>query len=180
MTQRTILCNILCSKGKVISFAVLFVAIFFVLRTLPHRVLLWQFYHLDTVSFARFMEVFWENTITSMSFSTLSSNVIAIILPLLIALNIVLFITYYRMQRSVLAGKSLFASLGGMVLGLFGVGCFACSGLLLAPLISFFGLAGVFGVLPYGGQELAYVGLFLLLLSNIYLIKKINQPNVCT
>ena len=166
-------------KKNITLFIVIFLVVFIILRTLPHIRLLWQFAHLKNISLIRFLEVFYEKTIASLFLSTASSNIIAFALPFLVALNIVLIIEYYQKQKILLEGKSFFVSFGGMFLGLFGVGCFACSGLLLAPLISLLGLTAFFKILPYGGQELAYVGLIFIIASNIYLIKKISSPNVC-
>jgi uncharacterized membrane protein YczE len=67
----------------------------------------------------------------------------------------------------------------GIFLGLFGVGCAACSGLVLAPIISLLGLSSFFNLLPYMGQELAYLGTILIIFSNLYLLKKIKDPMVC-
>ncbi len=111
--------------------------------------------------------------------STRGQNAMAFALPFFIALNIVLFKELYQKQKNILKSKGFFGSIVGMFFGLFGVGCAACSGLLLAPLISFFGLTWLFKLLPYGGQELGYVGLVLIIFSNIYLLKKLSEPQVC-
>ena len=103
----------------------------------------------------------------------------AFALPIFIALNIILFKELYQKQKYILKSKGFLGSIAGMFFGLFGVGCAACSGLLLAPLISFFGLTWLFKLLPYGGEELGYLGLALIIFSNIYLLKKLTDPSVC-
>jgi hypothetical protein len=92
---------------------------------------------------------------------------------------VVLFKELYQKQKKFIKGKSFFTSLSGMFFGFFGAGCAACSGLLFAPLISALGLSVFFEILPYGGQEFAYVGVLILFLSCLYILKKINNQMVC-
>jgi hypothetical protein len=66
-----------------------------------------------------------------------------------------------------------------MFFGFFGAGCAACSGLLFAPLISALGLTAVFDLLPYRGTELAFLGIFILIISSFYILKKISEPLIC-
>jgi hypothetical protein len=103
----------------------------------------------------------------------------SIILPIAISLNIILFKEFYQKQKVVLKSKGLWGSLVGIFFGFFGVGCVACTGLVLAPLISFLGLSSFFNLLPYGGQEFGYLGTFLIIFSDIYLLKKITDPVIC-
>ena len=166
-------------KINIIIFFTLSFFIFLFLRILPHMDLLWQFWVLEGISMWRFLEVFYQKTIESLFLSTFSSNVVAIVFPVLVSLNIVLFKEYYKKQKIFLQNKTFFASLSGMFFGLFGVGCFACSGLILAPLISFLGLSFIFEILPYRGQELGYIGLLFILISIMYILKKLSIQNIC-
>ena len=126
-----------------------------------------------------FWDEFMFRTIFVMSELSFWNNLLAFIFPIVISLNIIFFKELYLKQEFILKSKSLWTSLSGMFFGLFGVGCTACSGLLLAPLISFLGLGWVFKLLPYGGEELAYLGLFMIFVSSIYLLKKISDPVTC-
>ncbi len=79
----------------------------------------------------------------------------------------------------ILKAKGFWGSLSGMFLGVFGIGCVACSGLILAPLISFLGLSSIFNLLPMKGMELGYLGTLVILISDFYILKKITDPNIC-
>jgi hypothetical protein len=114
-----------------------------------------------------------------MLLSSFLTNTSAFLLPILISLNIILFIKFYDKQKYILKTKGFFGSLAGIFFGIFGVGCAACSALLLAPLISIFGLTTIFKILPYGGEELGVIGLVLIIISSIYLLKKISDPLIC-
>lgn len=152
---------------------------FWILRALPHLEILWDFWFLDGITFSRWFEFFWEKTILTMKNSLLSQNLIAFIFPILVSLNIILFKEFYQKQKVILKSKGFWGALGGIFFGLFGVGCAACSGLLLAPLISILGLTDFFNLLPRGGSEIGYLGLILLVISNLYLIKKLTDSLVC-
>ncbi len=166
------------NKNK-IKILFLFIFIFFILRIIPHWEILWNLLILDSVSWNSFFDELGYRTIGVLFDLGFWNSFLAIVFPILISINIILFKELYQKQKFILKSKGFFGSISGIFFGLFGVGCAACSGLLLAPLISFLGLGWVFKILPYGGEELAYLGLILVLFSNIYLLKKIYEPTIC-
>jgi len=159
---------------------ILFFAVFWLLRIIPHWEIMISLIKSSVVSWNYFFDDFYFRTLWVMSELSFWNNFLAFAFPISISLNIILFKELYLKQEFILKSKSLWASLSGMFFGLFGVGCAACSGLLLAPLISFLGLSWVFQLLPYGGEELAWVGLLIIIISIIYLLKKISDPITCS
>lgn len=171
--------KIFLNKKNIFLFLILYFLIFFLFRTVPDFVIYWEFLYLKNFSASDFFSFFWEKTILSFGISLFWDNFVAVVVPFLISVNIILFIELYKKQKIFLQGKSLVASTFGIFFGFFGAGCVACSGILFAPLISFLGLGTVFAIFPYKGFELAYLGILILLISSIYILKKISNPMVC-
>ena len=71
------------------------------------------------------------------------------------------------------------AGIGGLVSGVFGIGCAACGTFILTPLLALFGATGLFSLLPFGGEEFGFIGVGLLVYSIYAVTKKINSPMVC-
>ncbi len=69
---------------------------------------------------------------------------------------------------------------GGVVSGFFGVGCAACGTFILTSLLTFSGASTFLILLPFGGQEFGFLGVGLLAYAVYSLLKKMNQPPVCS
>jgi len=124
-----------------------------------------------------FMIGFYLSLTTNFTFL---SGTMTIVISLLFGLNFSL-LTYYIKQRRVQTNnlKVGASGLGGLVAGLLGIGCAACSSFLLTYVLGLFGLAALLTWLPFGGEELAFIGVLLLIYSIVLLNKKIDQPLVC-
>jgi len=68
----------------------------------------------------------------------------------------------------------------GAVLGFLGIGCSVCGTLVIAPLLALVGLGSILTVLPLQGGELGILALAILSIANYMLIKKLNNPFVCS
>lgn len=89
-------------------------------------------------------------------------------------------VAYYIGQRKKFAIQTGMAtSFGGLISGLFGVGCAACSTLVLGPLLSLVGAGGVVAFLPFGGREFGVFGVGLLGFSIFVVSKKLQEPLIC-
>jgi len=113
------------------------------------------------------------------NFSLLSVLVILAV-ALLSGLQIALLIFFLRkvtLNKSTLNLSAL--GFGGLISGLFGVGCAACGTLILTSGLTFFGATSLLTLLPLGGGEFGLLGVFLLSLSIYFLTKKITEPLVC-
>ncbi len=67
----------------------------------------------------------------------------------------------------------------GFFAALFGIGCSACGPLLGATLLTSIGGATLVSALPFGGQEIGYVGIGLLLFSAYTVSQNLQKPLVC-
>lgn len=106
-----------------------------------------------------------------------ASYTIAIVV--LFGISVALFSYYIKEKRTVMAGNSTVAGVGGLVSGIFGIGCAACGTFILTSLLAVFGVSGAFVFLPFGGEEFGFLGVGLLMYSVYVLSKKINEPIVC-
>ncbi len=164
------------------SYIIFFVGsacVFVVIRALPHLVLFQQFFALPDITVMRRLEVFYEYAILSIHSATTYDQIISFALPLVFAFNIVVMRAYYRAHSAIFRGKGLGASATGLFLGLFGIGCFACSGLLLAPLLTFIGLGGAVAVLPYRGMEIGALGIIIMLVTSFFMMRKLASAQTC-
>ena len=102
------------------------------------------------------------------------------LLALLISLNIVLSVFFFKMQKKMPSIFTSINSLGGMVAGILGLGCAACGSLFIMSTVASIGGIGILTALPLRGAEIGYFGLALLLVSAFSLIRHINAPAVCS
>ena len=102
-----------------------------------------------------------------------SLTIFSWIIILLVCINIGMLVYYIR-KRGRLLGSSGITGFFGVAMGVIGGGCAACGSVVL----SFLGLTGAVAFLPFGGYELPWISI--LLLISIYLIYKgIKKKNVC-
>lgn len=147
---------------------------------LPNKSILFQVLMSESFSltqkFAFVIKLFGSITTNFTFFSATYLLVVAT----LFAVNIVL-LTFYirRRQGSNHSKKAHFASIGGFVSGVLGIGCAACGSVVLTALFGLIGAGSIIAFLPLQGLEFGIVGIVLLLFSTHYLIKKISDPLVC-
>ena len=108
------------------------------------------------------------------------SAVITITIAVLFGINLALLgfyiLTVRSVRGSISAGSS---SVGGLVSGLFGIGCAACGTNILSTVLTSFGAAGLLMILPFRGEELSLIGIGLLTYSILIIGKKLQNPYVC-
>jgi hypothetical protein len=63
--------------------------------------------------------------------------------------------------------------IGGVVAGIFGIGCAACGTFVLSSFLSLIGAGGLVALLPFGGEEFGFLGVALLGYSIWLLLKKL-------
>lgn len=92
-------------------------------------------------------------------------------LAALFGVNVALVFAYMREQVALrhAAGASAF----GIVVGLLGVGCAACGSVVLTSLLG----VGFVAALPFGGQELAWLGFAIMLFALLDISAKIADPS---
>jgi len=110
---------------------------------------------------------------------TVVSASYTIVIAVLFGINIALLAYYVRKQRKVFKGSGAYASIGGVISGMFGIGCAACGTFILSAVLGIFGGASVITFLPFGGEEFGFIGVGLLSYSIILTVRKIEMPYVC-
>jgi hypothetical protein len=155
------------------------ILMFTLFRVIPVYQILSDFFSLPGLSAMRRFEVFSEYVFDSFLTATLSEKISTITLAVLTTMNLLLFALFTKRQRTMLSGKGFFATASGMILGLFGVGCISCGAFVLAPVITFIGLGTYMKYFIEYASIISYAGIILVLISNIYLLRKISKPMVC-
>lgn len=112
---------------------------------------------------------------------TIVSAVYTVMISVLFGVQIALLTYYVRkvrggVQNIKTAGAT---SIGGLVSGIFGIGCAACGTFILTSVLALFGATGLLTFLPWGGEEFGIIGVALLLYSIVLLVMKITGPVVC-
>ncbi|MCP6718769.1 MAG: hypothetical protein KJI71_00875 [Patescibacteria group bacterium] len=112
------------------------------------------------------------------NFSVFSGSY-TIAIAVLFGANVAMVIYYFKQRKSFLQKNGMALSFGGLVSGMFGIGCAACGTLVLGPLLSMIGAGGIIALLPFGGQGFGVLGVGVLSFSIFSTAKKIQDPLVC-
>lgn len=112
---------------------------------------------------------------------TIVAATYTILIAILFGVQITLLYYYIRKTKTNRASLRSVggAGIGGLVAGVFGIGCAACGTFILTTVLSLVGAAGLLSFLPLKGAEFGFLGVGLLLYSMWLLIKKIDAPNIC-
>jgi len=110
---------------------------------------------------------------------TLFSASYTIAIAIFFGINVAMFVYYIKRRREFVQQGGVATSLGGLVSGMFGIGCAACGTLVLAPLLALVGAGGIIAFLPFGGQEFGVLGVGMLAFSVVLTAKKIQDPLIC-
>ena len=153
-------------------------AVFALATWLPNLKLIFQVITSSTTSLAaKFgIPVSLLRSITT-NFTIFSASY-TIAIALLFGINAAMIIYYFKQQKTI-SKQSGIAGFGGLISGIFGVGCAACGTLVLAPLLALIGAGGILALLPFGGQEFGMLGVGMLGFSIFVAAKKIQEPLVC-
>lgn len=112
---------------------------------------------------------------------TAVSATYTLLIALLFGVQITLLHYYIRSvktNRTSLRGAGG-AGVGGLLAGVFGIGCAACGTFILTSVLALVGAGGLLAFLPLGGEEFGLLGVGLLLYSIWLLLKKLDTPSVC-
>jgi hypothetical protein len=113
------------------------------------------------------------------NFTILSASY-TIAIAVLFGINISLFVYYVRNQRTGVTKINGAAGIGGLVSGIFGIGCAACGTFILTWFLGLIGAASLVAFLPLGGEEFGILGVILLIVSIRMVTKKITDPQTCS
>jgi len=107
--------------------------------------------------------------------NTTTIGLVALILNCLgISLYITMKVYAYKQQARTRSVSGIIAS----ILVFFGIGCASCGSLVVISTVSFFGFGSALALLPFGGSEIIFIALALLIFSNYILLKQLAKK-VC-
>tara|TARA_B100000508_G_C11462412_1_gene279859 strand:+ start:2732 stop:3283 length:552 start_codon:yes stop_codon:yes gene_type:complete len=158
------------------------VSVFTLAVWLPNFSLLGQVLHPDSAgSVSEKASFLWSLYGSIGTNFTVVSATYTIIIAVLFGVNISLLAYYISRMRGGVrgVGSTSAAGIGGLVSGIFGIGCAACGTFILTSVLALFGATGFLAILPLGGEEFGLIGVGLLVYSIYLLAKKINDPLVC-
>ena len=163
--------------ATVTSFIVFTGAVWF-----PNIKLIGEIITTESISFVDTLIFLWSlyGSVTT-NFTNISLTY-TILISLLFGVQVMLlthYVSRVRIKDSAKIGKIGITSIGGLVAGVFGIGCAACGTFVLASMLTLFGATGVLAYLPFGGEEFGLLGVALLLYANYIILVKINEPLVC-
>ena len=179
MIMLAFLYSFLKQKNNIIAWMLTSFVFFVFLRVLLFYKILWTSYHIPGISFTRKFNIFNEYVFYFFTSIGAHEQFLTIIFSLLGGLNIVLFIIFFRRQRRLIPKRNFIATLMGIILGSFGVGCLSCGVLLIAPLISFLGLGVYLSDIAVHAVAISYIGIFCIIFSSVYMLKKMSNPQLC-
>lgn len=132
----------------------------------------------ESLSFFKRISLFFGTLFDLTSVFTPTALVLAVVSSVIGAVNISLAYTYMHLRGGAIVKSGLYSGTG-LVFAFLGVHCFACGTALLSVILSFFGLGAVLKILPYHGQEIAFLGLLIISIATYSLAQKVKAPNVC-
>ena len=99
---------------------------------------------------------------------------------ILMQLNGWLLVCYRRSFAQAAGSKrSTAVGIGGLIAGLFGIGCSACGTTLLVGILGTVGGVPLLALLPWHGSELLLIGIVLMLGTTVFLLRKLLGPRTC-
>ena len=105
--------------------------------------------------------------------SSLEGRLWELIIAILSGINLSLIIYYFQTRRTLLKKNGLVGGVG-IVGGFLGVGCASCGSVIL----SLIGVGGALAFLPFGGVEISFLAIILLLIS-LYSADKQIKRKIC-
>ncbi len=109
--------------------------------------------------------------------STVFSATIIIAISVLFGMNFSMLIYQWK-QYGVMKGGFV-GNLGGIVSGIFGIGCSVCGSFLGTAIFASLGASGVVAFMPLHGGEFGIVGIALLLSSIVIISRAIQRHGAC-
>lgn len=168
------------SKIKYLTTAVLVSVVVFAFSVwLPNLKLIVQIILNSSVSFLDKINFLFSLFGSIKTNFTIVSASYTITIAVLFGMNIAILAYYIRSRQTKSLSSGATLSIGGLVSGIFGIGCAACGTFLLTSILALFGATGFLAILPFGGEEFGFLGVGLLAYSSYLILNKIEEPLVC-
>jgi len=123
------------------------------------------------VMFGLFLSIGTNFTIVSASYT--------VAIAILFGINISLLSYYVSVRKGSLPGRGGALGVGGLISGVFGIGCAACGTFILTSVLALVSAGGIITFLPFGGEEFGILGVVLVGYATYWTAKKIEEPLVC-
>ncbi|QSH39141.1 hypothetical protein JXR01_02430 [Candidatus Kaiserbacteria bacterium] len=146
---------------------------------LPNFALLWQILPSPSIELRDKVTLVLSLSESIKTNFTVVSATYTILIAILFGVNVSLFAYFVRKQKTIIRGTNSMAGVGGLISGIFGIGCAACGTFILTWILGFIGAAGIISFLPLGGEEFGILGVALLIYAVVTTAKKISEPQVC-
>ncbi len=168
-------------KRNILMLTLLSFSFFTLLKVIPVYHILRDSFRVSEMTLIRKIQLFYSYTYATCSDHLWDSRLVTIFLSILIALNVFLFVAYAKRQGKFITAthKTFLTSIGGIILGFFGIGCISCGAFILAPLITFLGLGAYMQFFQTNAYLISVIGLIFVLLSNLYLLYQLSKPITC-
>jgi len=162
------------------TLTVLVASFVFVLATwLPNLGLIWQIVSSSSIALSDKLGFLFSLVGSIQTNFTLFSASYTIIIAILFGINVALVTYYFKRRKKFLEQGGMITSMGGLVTGVFGIGCAACGTFILTPLLAVVGAGSLIAFLPFGGEEFGILSVGILGLSVFLTSKKIQDPLTC-
>lgn len=162
------------------SMAILISLLVFTLAVwMPNIRLIFDILSSNTISVLEKMQFLFSFYSSIATNFTVVSASYTIAIAILFGISVVLLTYYIKERRAVIAGSGVATGVGGLISGVFGIGCATCGTFILTSLLAVFGAGGVLAFLPFGGEEFGFLGVGLLMYSVYMISKKINESIIC-
>tara|TARA_B100000745_G_scaffold300564_1_gene255323 strand:- start:9139 stop:9675 length:537 start_codon:yes stop_codon:yes gene_type:complete len=155
--------------------AMVAIAIFAFSVWLPNWKLIYTVFTAPSVSFFEAISVVLGLFLSIGTNFTIVSASYTIVIAILFGVNVSL-LTYYITRKRGAFGTGGVLGAGGLVSGVFGVGCASCGTFILTSLLTFVGVGGLLTMLPLKGEEFGILGVALIGYATYWTMRKIEEP----
>ncbi len=100
-------------------------------------------------------------------------------IAVLFGLTTAMIVFMVNQRRAAAAGRSIAVGSGAVASGVVGVGCAACSSLILSVVIPSLGASGALAALPLQGEEFGVLSVALFFVSLLLISKHVAESSVC-
>ena len=146
---------------------------------LPNFLLLSQILPSQNIGFGNKVSLIFSLFESIQTNFTAVSATYTILIAILFGMNVSLLAYSIRKQKAAVKTTNSGAGIGGLVSGIFGIGCASCGTFILAWALGLVSAAGIISFLPLGGEEFGILGVILLVYSVVITANKIGVPQVC-
>jgi hypothetical protein len=146
---------------------------------LPNWRLIFAVFASPEVSFLEAISIVFSLFLSIGTNFTVLSATYTVTIAILFGVNIALLAYYMSARRGSLRTHGGALGVGGLVSGIFGIGCASCGTFILTSVLALVGAGGAVAFLPLGGGEFGILGVALIGYATLLIARKISEPAVC-